>query len=123
MPPTDRTGRRPPRTRGRDGRLAVRRQPRAGQAGLNHRWFDEAEVYLNQAIGLEPNSAEAHNLMGVLHELRNEHDDSYRAYQAALKADRHYEPAKHNMQRYYERFTFGRSDVPVDTGDPEGFDP
>ena len=60
--------------------------------------------------------------MGVLHELRNEHDASYRAYRAALKADRHYEPAKHNMQRYYERFTFGKSDVPVDTGDSEGFD-
>ena len=52
--------------------------------------------------------------MGVLHELRNEHDASYREYKAALKADRHYEPAEHNMLRYYERFTFGRSDVPVD---------
>jgi DNA-binding response OmpR family regulator len=88
---------------------------------LNNRWFDEAEVYLKQAIGLEGKSAEVHNLMGVLHELRNEHDASYRAYRAALKADRHYEPAKHNMQRYYERFTFGKSDVPVDTGDHEGF--
>ena len=35
--------------------------------------------------------------MGVLHELRNEHDASYREYKAALKADRHYEPAEHNM--------------------------
>ena len=84
---------------------------------LNHRWFDEAEVYLKQAIALDGGSAEAHNLMGVLHECRNEHDASYREYRAALKADRHYEPAKHNMQRYYERFTFGRSDVPIDTGD------
>ena len=50
--------------------------------------------------------------MGVLHELRNEHDASYREYKAALKADRHYEPAEHNMLRLLERFTFGRSDVP-----------
>jgi DNA-binding response OmpR family regulator len=84
---------------------------------LNHRWFDEAEVYLKQATALDGGSAEAHNLMGVLHECRNEHDASYREYRAALKADRHYEPAKHNMQRYYERFTFGRSDVPIDTGE------
>jgi CheY-like chemotaxis protein len=84
---------------------------------LNKRWFDEAEVYLRQAIGLDRNSAEAHNLMGVLHELRNEHDDSYREYKAALKANRRYEPARHNMLRYYERFTFGRSSVPVDTGE------
>jgi len=41
---------------------------------LNQRWFDEAEVYLKQAIALDGNSAEAHNLMGVLHECRNEHD-------------------------------------------------
>ena len=54
--------------------------------------------------------------MGVLHESQGEHDDSYRSYRAALKADRDYEPAIHNMQRYYERFTFGRSNVPVDTG-------
>jgi len=84
---------------------------------LNNRWFDEADVFLKQAIGLDAKSAEAHNLMGVLHELRNEHDASYREYKAALKADRHYEPSKHNMMRYYERFTFGRSDVPIDTGD------
>ena len=83
---------------------------------LNTRWFEEAEVFLKQATGLNPGSAEAHNLRGVLHELRDEHDLSYRAYRAALKADRHYEPAKHNMTRYYERFTFGRSDVPIDTG-------
>jgi DNA-binding response OmpR family regulator len=83
---------------------------------LNHRAFDEAEIFLKQAIALDPNSAEAHNLRGVLHECRNEHDASYREYRAALKADRHHEPARHNMQRYYERFTFGRSDVPLDLG-------
>lgn len=83
---------------------------------LNARGFREAEVFLKQAIALNVESAEAHNLMGVLHELRQEHDDSYREYKAALKVDKHYEPAKNNMTRYYERFTFGRSEVPVDTG-------
>lgn len=84
---------------------------------LNQRAFDQAEIHLKQAIGLDDHSAEAHNLMGVLHELRNEHDASYREYKAALKADRRYEPAQHNMTRYYERFTFGASKVPVDTGE------
>jgi DNA-binding response OmpR family regulator len=83
---------------------------------LNYCAFDEAEVFLKQAIALDLNSAEAHNLRGVLHECRNEHDASYREYRAALKADKHYEPARNNMQRYYERFTFGRSDVPLDLG-------
>jgi DNA-binding response OmpR family regulator len=84
---------------------------------LNGRAFDEAEVHLRQALGLDGRSAEAHNLMGVLHELRREHDASYRSYRAALKADPHYEPARHNMTRYYEMFTFGASEVPVDTGE------
>jgi DNA-binding response OmpR family regulator len=89
---------------------------RAAKQAINRRHFDDAEVELRQAVGLDPGSAEAHNLMGVLHESRGEHDASYRSYRAALKADRNHEPARHNMQRYYERFTFGKSHVPVDTG-------
>jgi DNA-binding response OmpR family regulator len=90
---------------------------REAKQALNRRHFGDAEVSLRQAIGLNPKSAEAHNLMGVLHESQGEHDASYRCYKAALKADRQFEPALHNMQRYYERFTFGRSNVPVDTGE------
>ena len=90
---------------------------RKAKRAINGRHLDDAETYLRQAIGLVPASAEAHNLMGVLHEVRGEHDDSYRSYRAALKAERDYEPAMRNMRRYYERVTFGRSDVPVDTGD------
>ena len=35
--------------------------------------------------------------MGVLHEMADEHDASYREYEAALKADRRYEPARQNL--------------------------
>lgn len=87
---------------------------------INLRNFDEAEVYLKLALALVTHSAETHNLMGVLQELKSEHDASYRSYRAALKADKNYEPAKHNMLRYYERFTFGRSQVPIDTGQSAG---
>jgi DNA-binding response OmpR family regulator len=86
---------------------------------INRRDFTEAEIYLKQALALKNDSAEAHNLMGVLLELRNQHDASYKAYRAALKVDSHYEPAKHNMTRYYERFTFGSSKIPLDTGSLE----
>ena len=92
------------------------RHLREAKRAINRRHFDDAEVSLRQAIGLNPNSAEAQNLMGVIHECRGEHHASYQCYKAALKADRQYEPALHNMQRYYERFTFGQSNVPVDTG-------
>jgi DNA-binding response OmpR family regulator len=90
---------------------------RRAKRALNNGWLAEAEVFLKQAIALDPQSAEAHNLKGILHEVRNEHDDSLREYKAALKADRRFEPARHNMKRYYERFTFGRSDVPIDLGE------
>ncbi len=93
----------------------LRLMTRAKRA-LNLRAFDEAEVFLKQAVALDPHSAEALNLSGVVLESRNHHDEAYRSYRAALKADKHYEPAMHNMTRYYERFTFGRSDLPLDTG-------
>lgn len=83
---------------------------------LNKRDFEAAEVLLVQAISLESKSAEAHNLLGVLYELCDEHNGSLREYKAALKVDRNYAPAKHNIKRFYERFTFGTSDIPLDTG-------
>jgi DNA-binding response OmpR family regulator len=89
---------------------------RDAKHAINRRHFGDAEALLRQAITINPRSAEAHNLMGVLHESRGENDASYHAYQAALKADRQYEPARHNMQRHYERFTFGRTNLPLDTG-------
>lgn len=90
---------------------------REAKLAINRRQFADAAVHLRQAIGLNPTSAEAHNLRGVLHESRGEHEASYQSYRAALKADRDHEPARRNMQRYYERFTFGRTELPVDVGD------
>jgi DNA-binding response OmpR family regulator len=84
---------------------------------INRRDFDAAEVLLQRAIDIAPTSPEALNLLGVLHESRGRIQDSYESYRAALKADRRYEPARVNMQRYYERSTFGRSELPVDSGD------
>ncbi len=89
---------------------------REAKHAINRRHFGDAEALLRQAISLNPRSAETLNLMGVLHESRGEHDASYHAYQAALKADRKFEPAHRNMQRHYERFTFGRTNLPIDLG-------
>ena len=49
--------------------------------------------------------------MGVLHELRDEHDASYREYKAALKADRHYEPARQNLLWHGDHYGPGRGDA------------
>ena len=87
---------------------------------LNRRRFSEAEALLRQALSLDPGSAEAHNLMGVLYELRGDYGDSYSEYVAALKADRHYAPAENNLRRHRERSASGSSAVPVDLGEPSG---
>ena len=89
---------------------------RAAKGAINRRAFGEADLALRQAIGIDPASAEAHNLMGVLHEMRREFPESYASYRAALKADRRYQPAQNNMKRFYERTTFGRSDLVLDAG-------
>ena len=83
----------------------------AAKRALNHRSFDEAEAHLRQAIGLKDDSAEVHNLMGVLHEMRDEHDAAYREYKAALKADRHYEPARQNLLWHGDHYGPGRGDA------------
>ena len=95
------------------GQLAanLRRAKRA----FHRRAFDEAEVFLRQAIGLDPASAEAHNLLGVLRELRGE-PGAFDEYCSAVGADPDYEPARHNLQRHYERIYAGRAITPVDPG-------
>ncbi len=92
-------------------------QLRRAKRALNGRQFDEAALFLRRAIDLDPRSAEAHNLMGVLHETRREFAESYASYKAALKADRGYGPAQNNMRRHYERRAFGRSDLALDVGE------
>jgi DNA-binding response OmpR family regulator len=70
---------------------------------LNRREFDRAAELLEQALDLVPNSAEAHTLMGVLHESWGQGHAAYHSYRAALEADPRYGPARDNMRRYCER--------------------
>jgi DNA-binding response OmpR family regulator len=89
---------------------------------LDRREFDEAQRLLRDVIELDPDSAVAHNLMGLLHERLGEHHASYQSFRAALRADRHYEPARENLRRYRERvgldFQDGTFDSLDDRGDP-----
>jgi len=71
---------------------------------LNHREFDRAAELLEQALDLDPHSAEAHTLMGVLHECRGQDHAAYQSYKSALKSDPHFGPANDNMRRYCEKF-------------------
>ena len=89
---------------------------REAKHAINLRRFQDAHELLQKAIVINPRSAEAHNLMGVLYESRGDREASYQAYQAALRVDRRYEPAQQNMQRYYERSTFGRTNLALNPG-------
>ncbi|SRR5579883_2550437 len=70
---------------------------------LNRREFDRAAELLDQALDLDPHSAEALTLMGVLRESRGQDHAAYQAYKAALESDPQYGPARDNMQRYCQR--------------------
>jgi DNA-binding response OmpR family regulator len=71
---------------------------------LNRRDFEEAAELLEEALDLDPASAEAHTLMGVLQECRGQDHAAYHSYKAALAADPHFGPALNNMKRYCDRF-------------------
>jgi CheY-like chemotaxis protein len=82
---------------------------------LDCREFDGAERLLRKAIVLDPNSAVAHYLMGVLHQRLGEHNAAYHSFKAALRADPRYEPALENLMRQGNRLgldlrrSFGRA--------------
>jgi DNA-binding response OmpR family regulator len=71
---------------------------------LNRRAFSRAHDLLEEALELDPGSAEAHHLMGVLRESLGQDRAAYEAYRAALEVDPHYLPALDSMRRYCVRF-------------------
>jgi DNA-binding response OmpR family regulator len=66
--------------------------------------FDLAEYLLEQALDLDPDSAEALALQGELHEALGEHHTAYQSYRSALTHDPHQSTALDGMRRYYEQF-------------------
>ena len=90
---------------------------RDAKSAINRRDFRVADELLRRAIALNSRSPEALNLLGVLHEVRRDREASRLSYRAALQADRNYEPARRNLWRLYEKTRFGRSEIPVSTGE------
>lgn len=84
---------------------------------LNLQHFNHARENLARAMALNPLSAEAFNLSGVLFEMLEDYDRAKRHYGQAIKLDKHYEPAQQNMRRIYELFQFGSSHEPFAMGD------
>ena len=79
---------------------------------LNLQDFETARTCLAKALALDPLSAEAFNLTGVLFEMQEDYDNAKKHYGQAIKLDKRYEPAQQNMQRIFELFNFGSSKKP-----------
>lgn len=84
---------------------------------LNLRHFEQARDNLAKAMTLNPLSAEAFNLSGVLFEMLEDYGRARRHYGQAIKLDKNYEPAQQNMRRLYELFQYGSSKEPFAMGD------
>jgi DNA-binding NtrC family response regulator len=72
----------------------------SAKRALNHRLFFRAEGLLNEAIKERPDSAEPWYLLGVLHEVQQEPRAARDAYQAALRINPAYEPAKLHLMKF-----------------------
>jgi DNA-binding response OmpR family regulator len=83
---------------------------------LNRREFSRAHDLLREALELDPASAEAHHLMGVLRESLGQDRAAYEAYRAALEIEPHYLPALDSMRRYCVRFGLDFSNWSINPG-------
>ena len=79
--------------------------------------YADAETLLMKAADLGGDDAAYFNLLGVLYEAHRQWRLARKFYGKAMRADRHFEPAKQNMRRIYELETFGRSIQAVALGD------
>jgi len=76
---------------------------------------DEAQEILSNTDW--PHDAEWLNLMGAVLESKHQWKAALRCYGQAMRADRNYLPAQHNMRRLYELYTFGHTDEHLLLGD------
>jgi DNA-binding response OmpR family regulator len=65
--------------------------------------LDAARVYVHKAISVEPDRAEAFNILGGLCEARGNHLEAEKNYRAALALDPSYVPAQKNFDRVTRR--------------------
>lgn len=78
---------------------------------ITDREFRKARETVQRAIAADPEKAEAYNLLGALHEIRNELLEALKFYRAALDIDPTYKPAWSNLDRATSWMNSGRIDL------------
>ena len=80
--------------------------------------FMTCEKMIADAMCRYPHSPRPHNLMGVLYEIRNDHEGAVKHFRAAWSLDPTYIPARHNLDNFASfyisgKFAFDESDCPM----------
>lgn len=71
----------------------------AAKLNISERNYHKAMDLIDRALELNPESAEAFNFLGALHEILGDLPQAYKAYQTAHKLDPGYLPASENLNR------------------------
>lgn len=76
----------------------------AAKRALNLRDFDRAARLIEEALDLNEHSAEAHTLLGLVHECRGQNHAAYHSYKQALSSDPDFGPALDNLRLYCQKY-------------------
>lgn len=80
--------------------------------------YDKGEKFLKEAVSINVDQPEPHNLLGVIAEYRNDIEKAQKHYRAALAYDPTYTPARANLERS-SSYTYSKSKSKIDLGDTD----
>ncbi len=80
---------------------------------INLQHFDLAGRKVSEALQIDEESPDAHNLQGILHEIAGDHAAARDSYWRALQLDPHHTAAHGNMRRFSELHSIGHSEEPI----------
>ncbi|MDP4109283.1 MAG: hypothetical protein Q8878_04565 [Bacillota bacterium] len=85
-----------------DGRLSLATE------SLRSLDFDKAYELITDAIKLNPDAPEPHNLLGIWFELKGQGDKARKHYRAAYALDPTFKPACRNLEHICTTFDYSR---------------
>ena len=80
---------------------------------INLQDFEVAGRKVSEALQVNAESPDAHNLQGILHEIAGDYASARDAYWRTRQIDPHHSAAQGNMRRYAELHSVGHSDEPI----------